>query len=316
MNNKIKQEISKIEIPKELSERSKMGIFQAKKEMNRSRKRNYYFGILASAGLLISIGVTALLNNDSTPNNAANNPTPSVTKDGGVKIPAIQLPKDTSNAKMIGLIVYNGKIYTNASTVINGEDAKALLGEKLGTTKGTIDEWSKQEAYAEEFASTTGIADVYTVKGYDKNFRIMTYFEQEGTIYAEFYENLNGITVQSGADVFGKVKIAGNISAAQYRIFSDWDNSIENYHPITDMAIVNTFVEELNSTKPLPRQENSDPIGDYRDDENYRELILNLNDGTRVRLTLLKDGYIYYGFMGVYFKMNDEVFSKMWNLLE
>lgn len=69
---------------------------------------------------------------------------------------------------------------------------KTYWGEKLGTTKGNIDGWSKQEAYDEEFASTIGETDVYAVKGYDKDFRVMTY-EREGEFSAEFYENLNGI---------------------------------------------------------------------------------------------------------------------------
>src|SRR5690625_4991592 len=33
-----------------------------------------------------------------------------VSDDGGLKIPAIQLPKNTETPDMVGLIVYNGKI--------------------------------------------------------------------------------------------------------------------------------------------------------------------------------------------------------------
>ncbi|MDM5328503.1 hypothetical protein [Neobacillus sp. CF12] len=161
---------------------------------------------------------------------------------------------------MIGLIVFNGKIYTQTRTEIGAENAKAIIGEKLGTTKGTIDEWSKQEAYDEEFASTIGIADVFSAKGYDSNFRIMTYGERDGEPYAEFYENLNGITINSGKDVFGKLKTVGNVSSAEYRTFSDWDKSVENYHLIADMKILNDFVKELNKTKPFLRGENTDPI--------------------------------------------------------
>ena len=78
---------------------------------------------------------------------------------------------------------------------------------------------------------------------------------------------------------------------------------------------LNNFLEELNKVKPLPREQNSDPISNSRNNEDFRELTVNLNDGSRVRLTLLKDGYIYYGFMDVYFEMNEGVFSKMWSKL-
>ncbi|WP_343769263.1 hypothetical protein [Clostridium malenominatum] len=110
------------------------------------------------------------------------------------------------------MIVYKGRVYTMSSTTIDSEDGKKLLGEKLGTTKGNIDQRSKQEEYSKEFASTLGIQDVYTVKGYDKDFRIMTYLENDdGTSYPQFYDCLNGITVKNGADIFGKLNIKGNI---------------------------------------------------------------------------------------------------------
>jgi hypothetical protein len=316
MSNKIKQEMNKIEIPKELSERSKIGVSHAKEEMKSGQKRFNLKSFGIAAALLVSVGAFTLFNY-GTPNSTTGNQNELVVnKDGSVEIPAIQLPEDTSSADMIGLIVYNGKIYTQTRTEIDTEDAKAIIGDKLGTTKGTIDEWSKQEAYDEEFASTIGKTDVYSVKGYDKDFRVMIYQEQDGKGYAEFYESLNGLRINSGEDVFGELKMVGSVSSAKYRTFSDWNNSIENYQPITDFQTLNTFVAELNKTKPFPRGQNSDPIGNSRTDEQFRELSIKLNDGSTVNLTLLKEGYIYYGYMGVYFQMNEDVFSKMWKQIQ
>ncbi|WP_019412928.1 hypothetical protein [Paenisporosarcina sp. TG20] len=316
MSNKIKQEMNKIEIPKELSERIKMGVSQAKKEIKKDRKRFNVKGIGIAAAFLVSVGAFTLFNNVIPDSSTGNQDALVVNKDGSVEIPAIQLPEDTSSASMIGLIVYNGKIYTQTGTETDDEASKDIISEKLGTTKGTIDEWSEQEAYDEEFASTVGIVDVYSVKGYDKDFRIMTYEIQDGNINTEFYENLNGVTIDNGKDVFGKLNIEGNISSAQYRTFSDWDNDIDNYQPIADMEILNTFVVELNKAKPIPRGQNSDPISNSRTDEEFRGLSIKLNDGSTVRLTLLKEGNIYYGFMGVYFKMDEDVFSKMWSQIQ
>lgn len=317
MSNKIKQEMNKIEIPKELSERSKMGVTQAKKEIKKDRKKFNVKGIGIAAALLVSVGAFTLFNNVIPDSSTGNQVALVVNKDGSVEIPAIQLPEgNMADMSMIGLIVYNGKIYTQTRTEIDAEASKVIIGEKLGTTKGTIDEWSKQEAYDEEFASTVGIADVYSVKGYDKDFRIMTYEEQDGKINAEFYENLNGVTIDNGKDLFSKLNIEGNISSAKYRTFSDWDNNIDNYQPIADMETLNTFVVELNKAKPIPRGQNSDPISNSRTDEEFRELSIKLNDGSTVRLTLLKEGNIYYGFMGVYFKMDEDVFSKMWSQIQ
>lgn len=84
----------------------------------------------------------------------------------------LRLVKEAEILEVIGLIVYNGKIYTQTNSLIKPAAAKALLGEKLGVTKGNIDEWSSQKAYAEELASTISHANIYSVMGYDRDFRI------------------------------------------------------------------------------------------------------------------------------------------------
>ncbi|WP_130806198.1 hypothetical protein [Senegalia massiliensis] len=313
MSNKIKQEINKIEIPKELHERSKMGILKVKNERYKNRKNYKFKNISLVAGVIVLIGVISIYNNWNQNNNIPKQGELIVNEDGSIKIPKIQLSDDLSHADMIGLIVYNGKIYTQTTTEIKSENAKKILGEMLGTTKGNIDEWSNQNAYDEEFASTIGETDVYSVKGYDEEFRIMTYKETEGKSYAEFYESLNGITVHDGEDIFGKLKMSENVLNAKYRIFSDWDNSIDNYHSISNMDAVNSFIEYLNNAKPLLRESNSDPIRNSRNNEEYRNLIIELNDGSKVNLTLIKGGYIYYGYMNIYFKMNENEFLKIWN---
>lgn len=315
MSNKIKQEMNRIEIPKELSERSKMGVSKAKKDMQKGRKRYNAIGIIVAASLFLLVGPFAFFHNSVSPmGKTKNHNSIIITNSGGVKIPAMQLPEGHSNADadMVGLIVYNGKIYTQANTEIDAENAKAIIGEKLGRTKGNIEEGSKQEAYNEEFASSIEKVDVYSVKGYDKDFRIMAFREREGKLYAEFYENLNGITINNGGDVFGKLKMAGNVFSAQYRTFNDWNHNVDNYHSIADMKVLNAFVEELNNTKPFPLEK---PLYISQNNESFKEITIQLNDGSKVRLILLKDGYIYYG-ANVLFKMDNEIFSKMWSQLQ
>jgi hypothetical protein len=314
MSNKVEQEVNKIEIPKELHKRSKMGILKAKNEMPKRRNNSYAKGFIAVAVVIVSIGAYILFKDLRYQEEAIYDTNPTmVNEDGSIEIPAIELPEDSSHADMIGLIVYNGKIYTQTDSETDVESAKSLLGEKLGTTKGTIDEWSNQEEYAVEFASTIGVADVYAVKGYDKDFRIMVYDETNGI--AEFYECLNGITVSNGSDVFGKLNMINNVKAAQYRTFSDWNNSIENYHEISKLDIVNMFIEDLNNALPVSRTMENDPIGDSRSDEQFRKLIIHLQDGSKVRLTLIEGGYVYYGFANVYFQMEESAFMKMWDVI-
>jgi hypothetical protein len=241
--------------------------------------------------------------------------TPDATE--GLQIPAIVLPESSDNLDMIGLIVYNGNIYTQTATKMDAASAKAVLGTKLGTTKGNIDEWSKQDEYAVEFASTTiGEADVYSVQGYDQTFRIMTYYESESKVYTEFYECLNGITVLDGEDVFRKLQMTGNILSTQYRSHSDWYYNVDNYYPLDDMDLINLFVEELNHTVPYTGEIVEEKLGDFRNDEHYREMILHLKDGSKISLVVLKDGYIRYGNSNLYFKMESEIFKQIWDELQ
>lgn len=314
MSNKIKQEIDKIEIPNELHQRSKLGVQKAKSEMP-SSKRIWSKAIAVAASLLILFGSYDYIR-ENMEQTSPNNNSLVVTEAGGLQVPAIELPENTSNADMIGLIVYNGKVYTQTATEIDAESAKDLLGEKLGTTKGNIDEWSKQDEYAVEFASTIGEVDVYAAKGYDKDFRIMTYDEYEGIVYSEFYECLNGITVHDGGDVFGKLKMTGNVVSAQYQNYNDWNNSANQFYPIEDMDFLNTFVEELNHAIPHSRQSIEEEIGDFRNDDEYRRMIIQLSDGSKISLVIIKDGYVYYGFTSVYFKIDSEVFTELWEALK
>jgi hypothetical protein len=299
-----------------LDERSVTTQNTAKPNSANGRKIPIIFAIL-----LILFGSYGIYKNYNDNNQGQQTPSREkmiILENGGIKIPAIQLPETSSSyaMDMLGLIVYNGKIYTQTATSIQSDRAKELLGEKLGRTKATINEWSKQDAYSVEFASTIGEADVFSVKGYDKNFRIMVYTERDGEVFASFYECLNGVTVQTGQDLFGKLNMIGNISGAMFQNYSEWNNGDETYHSINDMSVVNTFVQELDYAVPYTRESVEAELGDFRNDEHYKELTLQLQDGSNVSLVIIKDGYIRYGFSDVYFNMDHKVFMEMWNLIQ
>lgn len=69
MNDKLIKEMNKIEIPRELSERSKIGVEKAKREVPRSNKKWYIFAAPAlAAAVALSIAGPGLLSNKSTEN--------------------------------------------------------------------------------------------------------------------------------------------------------------------------------------------------------------------------------------------------------
>ncbi|WP_040951922.1 hypothetical protein [Gorillibacterium massiliense] len=245
-------------------------------------------------------------------------PSPAVTvtpsQQGAVVIPQMELPKQTGAAMdMIGLVVYKGKIYTQTGTTVAGADAKALLGEKIGTAKGNINEWSTQDAYATELASTVG-GTIYTIKGYDSSFRLISYTEQNGEVWADILECLNGITVTKGADVFGKLHLAGNVQSAEWETFDSWNEGKGIRQTQNPDIKVDGFLQALDEATPLPREEKLDELlGESG--ENQKFLTLKLKDQTMVTLRLFKDGYIMYGNAAVLFKTDAPAFAELWNQL-
>ncbi|WP_088042330.1 hypothetical protein [Bacillus sp. EAC] len=316
MSDKIKEEINRIQIPSDIHERALKGVKKAKLDMSSRRKERLFTIVpIAISMMIVTFGGYSYISNQS--NNQHSSlvlNTPLINK--ALKIPPALSKNDNGQKKMIGLIVYKGKIYTQSATKVDSIHAKKLVGEKLGSTKFGIDEWSSQDDYTDEFASTIGEANVYSVNGYDQNFRIMTYIESEGAIIAEFFDCLNGITVQNGEDVFGKLHLTGNIVNVEYRNYNDWNNSVENYHPINDMKIINAVVNSMNKSKPYTQESIENEIGDFSNEAQFKELFFHLTDGSIVTMSVIKDGYISYGSSGVYFKMEKEVFGKFWQLLD
>lgn len=228
----------------------------------------------------------------------------------------VQLQENSQiTARMMGLIVYQGRIYLQSALQIEPQAAESLVGEKIGTTKSGITEWSKQDDYALEFASTIGIQDVYTVKGYDRKFRIMTCEKINGTVYAKFYECLNDITVKTGADIFGKLKIEGNIKSAEYELFGSRNYGKNERKAVSDMNGPDEFIEALYKSIPY-EQDSLDSLWEDRSADSQKYIYITLKDGAKVQLRLFKDGYVYYNNVELFFKMDNIIFESFWGELE
>lgn len=238
-----------------------------------------------------------------------------ITDPNAVVIPKIELPEKTNPlANMVGLVVYNGNIYTQTSTSIAPEFAKSLLGDRLGRTKGNIDEWSKLTDY-KELASTIGVTDIYSVKGYDSDFRIMSYQVFDGQVYAELYEQLNGITISTGEDLIGKTHLKDDIESVRWQDYNSWNYSKPEFIPYEMDQKLLTFMTALYQAKPI----DGDKLykeGIYDNGEqNQKVMIFKLRDQTEVILWLFKGNYVKYASAPVFFQLEPEAFSAMWDSL-
>ncbi|GGD55457.1 hypothetical protein [Paenibacillus nasutitermitis] len=311
-----------------MQQRLEQGLLHQKPVQTRSNRRFTY--IAACLLVLICAGIAApevwkITNRSSStvmqpagPGNtgAVTPPIKGQADPHPITIPAMKLPDTSSeSADMVGLVVYNGNIYTQTSTRIEPEAAKQLLDEKLGRTKAGIDEWSNQTDYT-ELASTIGETDIYSVKGYDSGFRIMSYQVVEGEIYAELYEHLNGITVTKGEDLIGKTNLLGHVESAKWQSYDSWNYSKPEFNKLQTGPALQTFLEALYEASPV----DADFLykaGIYDNgEEKQKVLYLKLEDQTEITLWLFKGNYVKYSSAPVFFQMKPDPFLAFWDSLQ
>lgn len=311
-------------------------------KMKTQRKFNSRLALAAFIALSIFTGMAfnrdkldqkdSLVNNKGTivEGNNASNP----TKDG-YYIPEIQIAKNDSNALAcrIATIVYKGRVYTMGSNNITLEEGKALMGEKLGVTwnfSNYIEDDGTSAGYIDlekldDFATFGEGEEVYTVKGYNEGFRLITYSNNEYGESISMWECLNGINLNNGKDVFGQMNIKDNISSLKWDTFNNWNNGTPNPMELAVDGTLNAFIEAIyNSTPSSMENEEIDNLFLYQEDPNLspeeskqKFMYLKLKDGTSVEFRLFSDGYIYYsGLNGFVFKVDDTAFNNMWDYLK
>ncbi|MBQ9887154.1 MAG: hypothetical protein IJM37_09890 [Lachnospiraceae bacterium] len=298
----------------------------------RKPSRRYIKWIPAAACicLILAAGfVVPRLINQTATNNHDSNGQPDINAGEGVHIPAIELPdsSDAATADMIGFVVYQGRIYVQAEEY-TGEKAqriKALVGEHLGTARGNIDEWSSQSEYDKEFASTIG-GEVYSVNGYDTSFRICIWGEfvdesNNHITWIQFLDCMNGITLTTGKDLFqDRLHITERIKSVQWQSHDDWDYAKGDFKNAEfDETAWSSFWNAVDgSSFKSDWDTDADNSGSGNssiyDIKNQTHLILNMNDGTVLRIRLIEGGYVVYDALGGYYvKIPEDVFNTIYD---
>lgn len=214
--------------------------------------------------------------------------------DYAINVPKEVIPEVEEGvaADMIGLIVYKGNIYTQGNIYTKDSTTSKLIGKYIGHATGTISEWSTQDDYAKELASTyTG--DVYTVNGYDPDFRICIVWEND----IQFMEHLNGIGITTGKDVYSKrLHIDNGITSVEYIDYREYMNGYE-YGTDVDRKPMELTDDELDSFINAINEGTFADNGNgylFNDYNNFTIIYLHLKDGTVVTLLLKDDGNVFY----------------------
>lgn len=140
----------------------------------------------------------------------------------------------------------------------------------------------------------------------------MSYSKIENGQYAQFFDCLNGITVKSGKDIFGKLNLVGNIESAKFVTFDDWNNGTGNYINFKNLDVLNEVLKALNDAVPYNYETAGKDIDSSRNNDEFREFTLKLKDGSEVKLIAFKKGYVSYGYSNIYFKVDSSVIDKLW----
>ncbi len=217
---------------------------------------------------------------------------PSPGSADGVYIPPSTI-RPSATADMIGLICHNGKVFTETEKFSSDvkEDIWGMVGTYLGEANGEIYEWTAQqnENWITELASTTGGA-VYTVNGYDDNFRICTageWYPDEGGVryFVYFYECLNDITLTTGSDLIDQ----------KLRITEQLPDTIEPETKTLLQALCDAPFISLEPDEASGHYYYGDKEKDFRYMKDYCiYLSIPLNDSTACRFVVYKNGYVRY----------------------
>lgn len=208
-----------------------------------------------------------------------------------VYIPKIEISDtaDSVQADMFGIVVYDGRVYVQAEYIYYDENpsVKNLAGEYLGTAVNSIGNdctnptGFTQETLSENFAANVS-GDVYTVKGYDKNFRICIPEMYSGCGFMAFFECVNDISFSRGSEIFGEMlHLRENFDSLNVIDVSNGEKTLTGL----DRAAINDFVDGLYRAKAVQ------PL----DSAEYKLFSFAMTDGTSVQIRLYDGGYAAYG---------------------
>lgn len=247
----------------------------------------------------------------------AQSPSSSAKDEYAVYTDSVKLPENTSGVEdMLGCLVYKGKVYTQSTLSARTRTgilahAEQLVGEYVGEAKGTLDEWSSQEEWATEFASTYS-GPVYKVNGYSEDFRLCIYVDFGGEQWLQLLDNYDGIGLNTGADLFEKrLHVTGNVESVTYRTHSDWNKGVSNYQDLVSVTEeqFEQFLTELCESPFVRISAKNDP-NFYDDAETQGHLYLNMKDGSVIVLRLIEGGYVgCQNLNWIFVKMPGELFD-------
>lgn len=269
-------------------------LYETQCARQRRRKRKWPLVSLAAclclvvAGAIIAQPWRSVTQSNSWAGGGETNQMEGESGSAGIYVPPLEVETNVDaavEADMLSFFIYQGRLYVECSRAQNGA---GLVGEKLGTSNGRIDEWTPDCGYVE--GSGTAWGDFYAVNGYDPAHLLCMTWE-DGTV--ALYWNNNDITVQTGGDVLEEVfHMSGQVVKATMQ-----GADVEDRAEISRLEDLNAWVEELCAAPALWDGDSPSEVLGY--------LYLENQDGVTVELALHEGGKVgIYGLGEVSFQLD------------
>ena len=210
----------------------------------------------------------------------------------GITIPKAEVALSQTEgvaADMLAFFIYQGRCYLQYDWIDHGSD---LVGEKVGTATGLIDEWTPAEGYVELAGSVSG--DFYTVRGFAPAFLLC--MKEEGNAVQLFVCN-NGITLYQGSELFeDRLGLSDGLKAVTYEDEDSWYNGKEDIHTLHDLDAVKTLIAAMDEAA-FQLSDQADLYEEKKDGGLSKELYhvyCKLDNGVTVTLRLFQGGYVTF----------------------
>ncbi len=273
---------------------------------------------LAACLCLIAAGVWGFTRRQ-TRNTTVDEPGPVLpaASEDGVTLPRRELhlaaPKENEAFSMIPFFIYDGRSYIGSFD--RAAETADLVGERLGTVTGLINEWTPRDGYVDLAGSATG--DFYSVQGFDPAFLLCQRLSNGQLLL--FY-NDNGRSFTRGSDLYETLlHLSERYASVEYESHNSWQSSAGLLHRLgpEHAGAVERFVAALDGA-PFCL------IDGY--EENWHQTIYEhqryhlyfcYDNGMRIHLRLMEGGYVTFdGIPDICVKLSDGSFDELAALLD
>lgn len=245
----------------------------------------------------------------------------------GITIPEVDFKNPQFTASIGYSVIYQDRFYpletTYSEEFMSEEEFQKLLDLRetaLGKTDGKF--VIPEESSDRPVSICPG--EVFTMKGYDPEFRLCLYREEEGKdgkLYriVDVYERLYGMTLRTGKDLLEeKLHLSENWEDLMgcYTVLVDKETQSygPEYRPLENISRQQkeAFIKALDESRFVDLNDQAKQF--YNGEVGEKQITFLMKDGTKIDLTLFEGGWVRYTSLGYsMLQLPEEIFNTIYD---